>query len=137
MNALATKPMNSDLSSHAFEEPAMALLPAPAKQARRVLLSADSGYCHLMAILPRDADLDLERVSRLLGGARIQLAGPCDCGSAPDFSFDTIIDTALAGHDFEVELKTGAPVVIRYADFDHRCHPQVAPICLTAAVATD
>jgi hypothetical protein len=87
----------------------------------------------MMAVLPRDAALDFERVSRLLGGARIQLASPCDCGSsAADFSFDTIIDAALAGHDFEVELKTGVPVRICYADFESRYHPQVASISLTA-----
>lgn len=116
------------------DETATALLPPPWTPARRILLCADSGYRHFLAVIPKDRRLDLDSLSHLLGGARLQIASPCACGSSEaDFRLDTIIDTTLAGHDFELEFESGAKARIRYAEFEHQCHPQVAAISLSAA----
>lgn len=96
--------------------------------ARRVLLCADSGYAHLVAVIPRATQVDLARVSRLLGGS-VVTSSPCNCSmGAADFRLDTIVDSSLEGRDFALPDEAGGEIQVQYRDFVQSCHPLVAPI---------
>src|SRR6185437_11285115 len=62
--------------------------------AKAVLLHADHGYIDVIAVVPADHKLDLNKVSRLLGGAEVHLASEddivrhcphCERGALPPF----------------------------------------------------
>jgi Ala-tRNA(Pro) deacylase len=76
--------------------------------AKTVLLRMDHGYKYAVAILPATHLIDLEAVSRLLGGARVELATEyeigqrcpdCEMGVLPPFGsiygLETVLDESL------------------------------------------
>jgi Ala-tRNA(Pro) deacylase len=76
--------------------------------AKTVLLRLDHGYRHAVAVLPSTHLVDLEAISRMVGGAHIELATEleiaqhcpdCEFGSLPPFGtmygMETLIDESL------------------------------------------
>ncbi|MEX2185496.1 MAG: YbaK/EbsC family protein [Pirellulales bacterium] len=110
---------------------------------KTVLLRADSGFAHIVAVLPATRTLDLRRVSDALGGADVQLATEVEIAEhCPDFEFGllppfggkfgmkTIVDASLAQHEdifFQGNSHTEA-IRMRYSDFAQIEHPLVVDI---------
>jgi Ala-tRNA(Pro) deacylase len=83
--------------------------------AKTVLLRADGGYRHFLAVLPASARVDLRLLQLVLGGSRVELATEsevgmvcrdCQLGAIPPFgSFfgvQTMLDRSLQDHDWIV-----------------------------------
>jgi Ala-tRNA(Pro) deacylase len=77
--------------------------------AKTVLLRANGGYQYVVAVLPASQQIDFQKVSKLFGGAKIELATEfdmaahcpdCDFGVLPPFGsrygMKTIVDSRLA-----------------------------------------
>ncbi len=76
--------------------------------AKTVLLRLDHGFRYAVAVLPATQLVDLEAISRIVGGAHTELATEieiaqhcpdCECGSLPPFGtmygIDTLVDESL------------------------------------------
>jgi Ala-tRNA(Pro) deacylase len=111
--------------------------------AKAVLLRADGDYAFIVAVVPASKNIDFEKASELLGGAKLQLATEievaehcpdCDFGVLPPFGspygMKTIVDLSLADdediwfggntHDEAIRMK--------FAEFLRLEQPLVAPI---------
>jgi Ala-tRNA(Pro) deacylase len=80
--------------------------------AKTVLLRADRGYRFIVAVLPANKAVDMTRLSRFLGGSRLELAteeeiaqhcADCELGALPPFgsqyAMKTIMDESLLDED--------------------------------------
>jgi Ala-tRNA(Pro) deacylase len=110
--------------------------------AKTVLLRANGGYDFVVAVLPASKAIDLEKASKLLGGAKLQLATEieiaehcpdCDFGVLPPFGarygMKTIVDSALAVDEyiwFEGNTHDEA-IRMKFEDFRRLEQPLVAP----------
>jgi Ala-tRNA(Pro) deacylase len=110
--------------------------------AKTVLLRANGGYEFVVAVLPASKQIDLERASKLLGGAKLCLATEfeiathcpdCEFGVLPPFGsrygMKTIVDSSLAEDEsiwFEGNTHEEA-IRITFEDFRRLEHPIVAP----------
>jgi Ala-tRNA(Pro) deacylase len=81
--------------------------------AKTVLLRADGGYKYVVAVLPASKKIDFASASKLLGGARLELATEfdiethcpdCEFGVLPPFGsrygLKTIVDTSLSKDEY-------------------------------------
>ena len=110
--------------------------------AKTVLLRANGGYRFVVAVLPASKKIDFERASKLLGGAKLELATEfdisarcpdCDFGVLPPFGsrygMTTIVDSNLADDEyiwFEGNTHEEA-IRIKFEDFRRLEQPLVAP----------
>jgi Ala-tRNA(Pro) deacylase len=110
--------------------------------AKTVLLRANGGYEFVVAVLPASKKIDLERASKLFGGATLHLATEieiadhcpdCDFGVLPPFGsrygMKTIVDSSLAEDEsiwFEGNTHEEA-IRIKFEDFRRLEQPIVAP----------
>jgi Ala-tRNA(Pro) deacylase len=80
--------------------------------AKTVLLKANGGYAYIVAVLPADKTIDLERASQVLGGSKLELATEldikqhcpdCEVGVLPPFGsqygMKTMVDESLEADD--------------------------------------
>jgi Ala-tRNA(Pro) deacylase len=109
--------------------------------AKAVLLRANHGYRYIVAVLPSTRRIDLDAMSRILGGAQVQLATEAEVGQrCPDCEFgvlspfgsqygaETIVDKSLAEDEqivFEGNTHHEA-VRMKYADYCKIENPSVA-----------
>jgi Ala-tRNA(Pro) deacylase len=109
--------------------------------AKTVLLRVNHAYRYIVAVLPSTHRIDLEAVSRVLGGAQVQLATEAEVGQrCPDCEFgvlspfgsqygvETIVDKSLAQDEqivFEGNTHHEA-IRMKYADFFKIENPSVA-----------
>jgi len=111
--------------------------------AKTVLLRANGGYEFVVAVVPANSKVDVEKASKLLGDAKLELATEfdmaehcpdCEFGVLPPFGsqygMKTIVDSSLAEDDyiwFEGNSHDEA-IRMKFADFHELEQPIVAPI---------
>jgi Ala-tRNA(Pro) deacylase len=110
--------------------------------AKTVLLRADGGYKYIVAVLPASKTIDLNNVSKLLGGSKLELATEfdiekncpdCEFGVLPPFGsrygMKTIVDKSLAeDEDIWFEGNTHDEAIrMKLAEFCRLEQPLVAP----------
>lgn len=111
--------------------------------AKTVLLRANGGFKHLLIVLPAAEQLDLAKVSKAIGGAKVRLATEleiaercpdCDLGILPPFgsriNADTLVDASLGRHEdifFQGDSHREA-VRLRYRDYCQLEHPMVVSV---------
>lgn len=111
--------------------------------AKTVMLKADRGYVFVVAIVPADCEVDLEKVGQALGGSKIELATEedvdehcpeCAPGVLPPFGSNyelrTIVDQSLAEQE---EIVFGGctheeAIRMRFEDFQQLEEPLIVPI---------
>jgi Ala-tRNA(Pro) deacylase len=114
--------------------------------AKTVLLRANGGYEFIVAVLPANSKVDLEKASKLLGEAKLELATEfdmaehcpdCEFGVLPPFGshygMKTIVDSSLANDEyiwFEGNTHDEA-IRMKFADFHRIEQPIVAPFAVT------
>lgn len=114
--------------------------------AKTVLLRANGDYKFVVAVLPASKKIDFQRVSKLLGGSKIELATEIEIGThCPDCEFGvlppfgsrygmrTIVDSSLSEDDeivFEGNTHVEA-IRMRFAEFRELEDPLVAPFAVT------
>ena len=126
----------------AFDAPHVAQATAtPGEEvAKAVLLRVNHGYRYVVAVLPSTHRLDFAALSRVFGGAEVQLAAEIEVGQRrPDCEFgvlspfgsqyeaETIVDKSLAQDEqilFEGNTHREA-IRMKYADFCRIEHPTV------------
>jgi Ala-tRNA(Pro) deacylase len=100
--------------------------------AKTVLLSADSDFAHIVAVLPATKSVDLDRISDALGGSKVALATEieikqhcpdCEMGVLPPFGsqygMKTLVETSLA-EDEEIFFEGNThheAIRMKFADF--------------------
>ena len=110
--------------------------------AKTVLLRVDGGYEFAVAVLPASKKIDFKRASKLLGGAKLELATEfeisehcpdCDFGVLPPFGsrygMKTIVDSKLADDEyiwFEGNTHEEA-IRMKFKDYSRLEQPLVAP----------
>jgi Ala-tRNA(Pro) deacylase len=110
--------------------------------AKTVLLRANGGYEFVVAVLSANKNIDFKRASKLLGGAKLELATEfeisahcpdCDFGVLPPFGarygMKTIVDSQLAEDEyiwFEGNTHDEA-IRMKFADFNRLEQPLVGP----------
>ena len=120
---------------------AQALATPGLEVAKTVLLRADHDYRYIVAVLPASHRIDLEELSRFLGGAELSLATEveiaercpdCEFGVLPPFGShygaQTIVDESLTADEtisFECSSHTEA-MRMKYIDYYNFEHPLVA-----------
>jgi Ala-tRNA(Pro) deacylase len=114
----------------------------PGRQvAKAVLLRANHGYRYLVAVLPSTDRIDLDAVSRVLGGAQVELATEAEVGQrCPDcelgvlspfgsqYGAETIVDKSLT-EDEEIVFEGNThheAIRMTYADYYKIENPSVA-----------
>jgi Ala-tRNA(Pro) deacylase len=110
--------------------------------AKTVLLRANGGYGFVVAVLPASKQIDFKRASKLLGGAKLELATEfdisahcpdCDFGVLPPFGsrygMTTIVDSSLAEDEFIwFEGNTHEEAIrMNFEDYRRLEQPIVAP----------
>lgn len=114
--------------------------------AKTVLLRADGDYMHIVAIVPADKEVDLNRVSKVFGGSQITLASKaeiseccphCEYGVLPPFGsrygMKTIVDDDLA-HNEEIVFEGSShdeAIRMRFDEFQRLECPIIAIIAKT------
>lgn len=110
--------------------------------AKTVLLKVNHGFRDVVAVLPANLRIDVERASKLLGGAEIKFGKEediaehcpdCERGVLPPFGSQygmrTMVDESLAGQDdivFECNTHNVA-IRIKWRDFCRLENPIVGP----------
>lgn len=113
--------------------------------AKTVLLRADGDYEFVVAVLPANKNIDVERVSKLLGGSKVELATEfdiaahcpdCEFGALPPFGsrygMKTIVDVDLA-EDTEIVFESDThheAIRMRFDEFRRLEQPLVAPFAV-------
>ena len=108
--------------------------------AKTVLLRADGDYAHVVAVLPATHRVDLGKVSKALGGSRVELATEaelakhcpdCEIGALPPFGWkygmETLVDESLTADEhivFESNFHCEA-IRMTYEDFHRLAQPLV------------
>lgn len=118
--------------------------------AKTVLLRADRGFAYILAVLPGDRRVDLERVSRALSGAKLDLASEeeidlhcpdCEPGVLPPFGsaydMETLVDESLTHEENIVFTGNHRTEAIRMKYEDYACleHPLVAHFAVEDDIA--
>jgi Ala-tRNA(Pro) deacylase len=114
--------------------------------AKTVLLRADRGSRFVVAVLPADRKIDFQRASKLLGGAKLELATEfdisahcpdCDFGVLPPFGarygMTTIVDSDLSRDEyiwFEGNTHDEA-IRMKFTDFRRLEQPIVGDFAVT------
>jgi Ala-tRNA(Pro) deacylase len=113
--------------------------------AKTVLLRADGGYKHVVAVLPANKTIDFKKASKLLGGSKLELATEFDIAAhCPDCDFGvllpfgsrygmkTIVDSSLADdEDIWFEGNTHDEAIrMKFAEFRRLEQPLVAPFAV-------
>jgi Ala-tRNA(Pro) deacylase len=108
--------------------------------AKTVLLRLDGGFKYAVAVVPATERLDLKRISKALGDARVELATEheiaercpeCECGVVPPvgvpFGVQVIVDASLGKHyDLFFPGDTHQEAIrMKYSDFYGLEHPLV------------
>jgi len=111
--------------------------------AKTVMLYADHGYACVLVVLPATERVDLDRVSKCLGGAVVRLATQaeiaarcpnCEMGVLPPFGscfgMRTIVDPSLAEHEdlFFQGCSRKEAIRLKYRDFCDAEHPLIAAV---------
>lgn len=114
-----------------------------AAMAKTVLLRANHGYRDVVAVVPANAHVDLGKLSRLLGGAELQVATEneiarhcpeCEVGVLPPFgsqyNLETVVDERVAkNEEIAFEGDTHHDVIrMRFADYRQVESPLVGDI---------
>ncbi len=110
--------------------------------AKTVLLRANHRYGYLVAVVPATKKIDLEQLSRALGGCQLELASEdeicehcpdCEPGVLPPFgsqyAMQTVVDESLADQEeivFEGNTHDEA-IRMRFEDFKHLEEPLIIP----------
>ena len=110
--------------------------------AKTVLVRCNHGYQYVVAVLPADRRIDMEKMSEALGGSELQLATEveiaehcpdCEFGALPPFGtqygMQTIVDESLT-HDETIVFEGNAhdeAIRMKFADFQRLEEPLVAP----------
>ncbi len=110
--------------------------------AKSVLLRANGDYTCVVAVLPANKNIDFGKASKLLGGAKVQLANEveiaahcpdCDFGVLPPFGsrygMKTIVDASLAEDEeiwFEGNTHDEA-IRMKFEEFCKLEQPLIAP----------
>jgi Ala-tRNA(Pro) deacylase len=114
----------------------------PGKEmAKTVVVNIDGRLA--MAVLPANRHVDVERVRRVAGGQRVEIATEsefrntfpgCELGAMPPFGnlygMDVLVDESLT-EDLEIAFNAGTHtelIVLPYADFARLVSPWVAKI---------
>jgi len=118
--------------------------------AKTVMLYADRGYVCVLVVLPATARVDLELVSKCLGGAEVRLATQaeiaahcpeCEYGVLPpcgsSLGMKTIVDQSLAQHEdlFFQGCSRQEAIRMKYNDFISLERPLVTSIAQHTTVA--
>ena len=113
---LAEKKVHFDRILHTETHDAQRLAAAvhtPAREvAKTVLLRANGGYTYVVAVLPADKAVDLEKAAETLGGSKLVLATEaeivqhcrdCEVGALPPFGslygMRTVVDESITQDD--------------------------------------
>jgi Ala-tRNA(Pro) deacylase len=111
--------------------------------AKSVLLHANHGFVDVVAVVPADRKVNVEEVSKMLGGAEVVVGNEddvtircpdCERGVLPPFgsqyNMQTIVDASFAERDeFIIESNThGEAIRLKWQDFDRIENPLVGPI---------
>jgi len=111
--------------------------------AKSVMLCVNHGFEDVIVVLPATEQVDLDRVSSLLGGATVWLANEaeiarrcpdCEVGSLPPFGrqygMRIIVDESLARHEdlFFASNNRRESIRLAYDDFCMLEHPLVANV---------
>lgn len=115
--------------------------------AKAVLLRVNHGFRYVIAVLPSTHRVDIEALSRVLGGAEVQLATEAEVGErCPDCEFgvlspfgsqygaETLVDKSLTQDErivFEGNTHHEA-IRMKYADFCKLENPTVAEFAFRA-----
>ena len=108
--------------------------------AKTVLLRVDAGYLHCVAVLPAHKTVDLDEVSKLLGGSKVELAPEieisqhcpdCELGALPPFGsqygMKTLVDESLT-NDKEIVFEGNThheAIRMQFEDFRKVEQPQI------------
>lgn len=108
--------------------------------AKTVLLRANGGFKYLLLVLPASEQIDLEKLSKAIGGTHVRLATEledsdhcpdCELGILPPFgsriNADALVDETLTKHEdlfFQGDSHQEA-IRLRYSDFYRLEHPMV------------
>lgn len=118
--------------------------------AKTVLLRADRGFAYILAVLPGDRRVDLEKVSRALAGARLELASEeeidlhcpdCAPGVLPPFGsaydMETLVDASLIcdGNIVFPGNNRMEAIRMKYDDYAAIEHPLVAHFAVDDHIA--
>jgi Ala-tRNA(Pro) deacylase len=113
--------------------------------AKTVMLRADGDYRYVVAVLPANKKIDFKQASKLLGGAKIELATEfdiemhcpdCEFGVLPPFGsrygMKTIVDSSLADdEDIWFQGNTHDEAIrMKFAEFRRLEQPLVAPFAV-------
>jgi Ala-tRNA(Pro) deacylase len=113
--------------------------------AKTVLLRADGGYKFVVAVIPANKTIDFQKTSKLLGGAKVELATEfdiaahcpdCDFGVLPPFGsrygMKTIVDASFADdEDIWFEGNTHDEAIrMKFPEFCRLEQPLVAPFAV-------
>ncbi len=109
--------------------------------AKTVLLRADSGFAYIVAVLPATKSIDFEKLSKAIGGSKLELATEvdmnehcpdCEMGTLPPFgsqyAMQTIVDESLK-QDVEIVFEANShheAIRMRYDDYHRIERPLVA-----------
>jgi Ala-tRNA(Pro) deacylase len=111
--------------------------------AKTVLLKADGGFRFVVAVVPAPAKVDFERMSKALGGSRLELASEadvaqhcpdCELGVLPPFGskygLKTLVDDSVASSEWVIfEGPTHHQAIrMRFEDYRRIENPIVSPI---------
>ncbi len=111
--------------------------------AKTILFKADSGYTYVAVVVPADREVDLEKVSQALSGAKVELATPDDVNlQCPDYdgavvspfgsqyNLKTLVDEHLAQQEWVLFASNSAneAVRVRFEDFLQVENPLVVPL---------
>ena len=118
--------------------------------AKTVLLRANHNYRGVVAVLPASASVDLEKVSKALGGSAVELANEqevaehcpeCELGVLPPFGslyeMITMVDESLS-HDDEITFEGNShseAIRMKYADFKALESPLVVSFSCKASAS--
>lgn len=114
--------------------------------AKTVLLHVNHSYRDVVAIVPATAQVDLQKVGEIFGGAEVRLANEkdvaihcpdCETGVLPPFGSQygmrTLVDESLAHGEIVFEANTHNEAIgMKFADFRALEAPLVGPIATTA-----
>jgi Ala-tRNA(Pro) deacylase len=131
--------------SHGAAEVAVAVHTPLHEVAKTVMLHANHSFRDLVAIVPADARIDFEKVSKMVGGAEIRLATEedvavrcrdCERGILPPFGSQygmlTLVDASLSSQEhivFESNSRTEA-LELKWEDFRRLENPLVGSFAI-------
>lgn len=144
---LAHRSIPFDVVRHPAAERAMdvavALHAPTATVAKTVLIKADSGYAYVAVVVPADREVDLDKVSQAMLGAKVELAtadevmlqcpdydGAVVSPFGSQYNLKTLVDEHLAQQEWVLFAgnATDEAIRVRFEDFLRVENPIVAPL---------